>query len=77
MRVACVQLGVKGGAVSTNVDRALDRVRTAAVAGADVVVLPELFDVGYFAFDSYARVAESLAGERLSKFAAVAADEGV
>ncbi|GAB3702114.1 carbon-nitrogen family hydrolase [Halorubrum pallidum] len=72
-----MQLGVKGGAVSTNVDRALDRVRTAAVAGADVVVLPELFDVGYFAFDSYARVAESLAGERLSKFAAVAADEGV
>jgi len=41
------------------------------------VVLPELFDVGYFAFDSYARAAESLAGDRLSRFASVAADAGV
>lgn len=77
MRVACVQLGVEGGAVAANVDRALDRIRTAAAAGADIVVLPELFDVGYFAFEAYARAAESITGERLSRFAAVAADESV
>jgi len=72
MRFAGVQLAVEGGAVAENVDRALDRVEAAAGEGADLVVLPELFDVGYFAFDSYGRAAESLAGDRLARFAAAA-----
>ncbi|OYR62850.1 carbon-nitrogen hydrolase [Halorubrum ezzemoulense] len=72
MRLAGVQLAVEGGDVEANVARALDRVRGAAAEGADLVVLPELFDVGYFAFDSYGRAAESLAGDRLARFAAAA-----
>ncbi|MGQ3327945.1 MULTISPECIES: carbon-nitrogen family hydrolase [Halorubrum] len=77
MRLACVQLGVEGGAVEDNVAAAIEAVREAAADGADLVVLPELFDVGYFAFDSYARAAESLAGDRLGRFAAVAAEADV
>jgi predicted amidohydrolase len=77
MRLAGVQLAVEGGAVEENVERALDRVRAAADEGADLVVLPELFDVGYFAFDAYGRAAESLAGDRLARFAAAADDHDV
>ena len=77
MRLACVQLGVEAGAVEANVDQAIERVRAAAADGADLVVLPELFDVGYFAFDSYDRAAESIAGDRLARFADVAADADV
>lgn len=77
MKLACVQLDVEGGAISANVDRALDRIREASAAGADLVVLPELFDVGYFAFDAYERAAESVRGERLARFADVAAAESI
>ncbi|QKG91794.1 carbon-nitrogen family hydrolase [Halorubrum salinarum] len=77
MRLAGVQLAVEGGAVEANVERALDRVREAAADGADLIVLPELFDVGYFAFDAYGRAAESLAGDRLARFAAAADDHDV
>ena len=77
MRIACVQLGVEGGAVEDNVAAAVEATREAAATGADLVALPELFDVGYFAFGSYARAAESVAGERLDRFAAVAAEADV
>ena len=73
MKLVGVQSAIAPDAVEENVDRALGRVREAAAAGADLVVLPELFDVGYFAFDAYERAAESLAGDRLSRFAAAAA----
>ena len=77
MRLACIQLHVDAGAVDRNVTRALDRVREAADDGADLVVLPELFDVGYFTFDAYEKAAESVAGDRLGRFAAVAEEESV
>ena len=77
MRLTCAQLHVENGDVAGNVDRAAEAIDTAAAEGADLVVLPELFNVGYFAFDSYARRAESLAGETLTELSARAADHGV
>ncbi len=77
MKLGCVQLDVEAGAIEDNVDRALDRVRAAAADSADLVVLPELFDVGYFAFDSYQRAAESVDGKRLGQFSEIAEDLGV
>lgn len=77
MRVACAQLRVEAGDVSGNVSRAERAIERAAEEGAHLVVLPELFNVGYFAFDSYARRAESVAGPTLSRLSALATDHGL
>lgn len=77
MRVACAQLELVGGDLDGNVGRAREAIEHAADRGADLVVLPELFTVGYFAYDAYARRAESLAGPTLTGLAELAADRGV
>ncbi len=72
MRLALAQHDIEGGDVDGNVERATDAIERAAARDADLVVLPELFNVGYFAFDSYAREAESLDGPTLSRVAEAA-----
>ncbi|WP_435358090.1 nitrilase-related carbon-nitrogen hydrolase [Haloarchaeobius sp. DFWS5] len=77
MKLALAQLSVGAADVRGNVERAESAITTAAARGADLVALPELFDVGYFAFDSYARFAQGLGGDRLARLAEVAADHDV
>ena len=77
MRLALAQLGIEQGDVDGNVERASTAVRTAADRGADLVALPEIFNVGYFGFDLYHRNAEALSGPTLTRLADVAADEGI
>ena len=45
--------------------------------GVDLVALPEMFAVGYFAFDSYDRAAEGLDGGTLGRLADAAADHDI
>jgi predicted amidohydrolase len=77
LRVALVQFSPDAALVESNVERALAELAAAADAGADLVAFPELFDVGYFAFDSYAAYAEGLGGERFGRFAAAAREHDV
>ena len=77
MRVALAQHRVAAGAVDANLDRALDAVSRAAQRGADLVALPEMFDVGYFAFEEYPTVAAPLGGDRHRRLAAAAAEHGL
>jgi predicted amidohydrolase len=77
MRLALAQIEQEAADVSGNVARAASAVESAAADGADLVALPELFNVGYFAFESYARRAESVEGETLTRLADLAADHGV
>jgi predicted amidohydrolase len=74
MKVALAQIQIRAGKVEANVERAEQAVATAAAEGADLVALPEIFNVGYFAFDRYERCAEPLEGETLTRMAD-AADE--
>jgi predicted amidohydrolase len=55
-------------------ERVAELVRSAA--GADLVVLPELWAVGYFAFDRYAEAAESLDGRTVGDAAVWARELG-
>jgi len=72
VKLALAQLQIDPGRVDANCERAIEMVDRAAATGADLVVLPELFTVGYFAFDSYARSAQSLDGEVIQRLAGVA-----
>ncbi len=77
MKLTLAQLDQTAGDVDGNVDRAADAVAEAAAAGADLVALPELFTVGYFAFESYAREAEALDGRTFGQLADLANDYDV
>lgn len=65
LTIALAQLDVRPAAVEANRERALEAIDRAAARGADLVALPEMFSVGYFAFDEYERAAEPLEGETL------------
>jgi predicted amidohydrolase len=77
MRLALAQLDVATGTVEDNVERAIDAIHAAADRGADLVCLPELFNVGFFNFDRYARDAEGLEGATLTAVREAAADADV
>ena len=77
MKLALAQLEIEGGATRDNRKRALTAIRKAADRGADLVALPEIFTVGYFAFDSYARAAEPLDGPTVVEIQETAAELGI
>ncbi len=77
LTLSLAQIRVEAGEVESNVDRALAAVSRAADRGADLVALPELFNVGYFAFDLYARNAEPFDGETFGRLCEAAAENDI
>ncbi|WP_128475709.1 nitrilase-related carbon-nitrogen hydrolase [Halorussus pelagicus] len=77
MRVALAQLEIESGAVEENRQRAEAAIAEAADCGADLVALPEIFNVGYFAFDAYQRTAEPVEGPTLTRIADAAREHDV
>ena len=77
MNLTLAQISIEPGARQRNLDAACDAIERAAEHGADLVVLPELFTVGYFAFDNYSRCAEPLDGETSRRIGATADAENV
>ena len=77
MKLALAQLDVTAADVQANRHRAIDAIESAAARGADLVALPELWNVGFFAFDRYADLAEPLDGPTLSRIREAAMDNDV
>ncbi|WP_121742877.1 nitrilase-related carbon-nitrogen hydrolase [Natronorubrum halophilum] len=77
LALALAQIRVEATEIDANVERALEAITRAASRGADLVALPELFNVGYFAFDSYERHAEPFEGETFSRIRAAAAEHDI
>jgi N-carbamoylputrescine amidase len=80
MRVAAAQMNSWTRDSERNVSRAVELIHTAAEAGADLVVLPEFFNVEYFPQHrdyAYLEYAESLDGPSLSAISTACADQRV
>lgn len=76
MEVRIVQLEIndqesKGERIS-RVEAQLDNLHRV-----DLVVLPEIWNIGYFSFDKYKREAEKIEGETISRMATKAKELGV
>jgi predicted amidohydrolase len=79
MNLALAQIEVEAAKRDRNIERALEAITAAAAEGADCVAFPEIFDIGYFAFDAYGRNAEPIGGgtHRAIRAAAVEHDVAV
>jgi predicted amidohydrolase len=70
MRVASVQLSVVENNKSATIDKAVESIRRAR--GADLIVLPELWNIGFMSFDRYVSEAEDRDGPTLTALRDVA-----
>ncbi len=77
MKLALAQIQVEGAKPTQNRKRAVDAVERAAAKRCDLVCLPEIFTVGYFAFDSYPRAAEPLDGPTITQLQELASEHNI
>lgn len=76
MKLGLIQLEATQD-IDTNVDNAIHYIREAAANGADLVLLPEVWNVGYFAFDEYDTCAEPIDGPTATRLGDLAAELGI
>lgn len=77
MDVAVAQFSPAAGRPAANRERAREAIDTAAADGADLVVLPELVTVGYFAFEEWSAAAEPLEGPTVDLVRSAATEHGL
>lgn len=64
MNVASIQIGVVEGDKTQTIDRAVEHIRRAR--GADLIILPELWNIGFMSFDRYVTESEDKTGPTLT-----------
>jgi predicted amidohydrolase len=77
MRIAAIQLRIDDSVPEARLAVVLDAIGAEAKRGADLVLLPEMWYPGYFGFDVYGQVAESLDGPLMQQLGQAAAAAGV
>lgn len=77
MRVSCVQMNVKLACPEENHRLAEELIRQAAREKPDVIVLPELWDVGFFPRENLENLADSGCAHTISHMGALAKELGV
>ncbi len=73
-KVASIQLSIGDEDKSKRIERVeslLDRVK-----GAHLVILPEIWNIGYFSFDLYAKASETITGETAQRMSRKAKENG-
>ncbi|WP_107941989.1 carbon-nitrogen family hydrolase [Metasolibacillus sp. FSL H7-0170] len=73
MKIGCIQLNVRFGKVDENFERAEQFIRQAAQGGAEIIVLPEMWNTGY-ALEKLPELADEN-GERTKQFLSFLAKE--
>lgn len=74
MKVSCIQMSAAADGKKSAVDKAVERIRQCR--GSDLVVLPELWTIGFLGFDRYAADAETETGEILPVMQDLARETG-
>lgn len=74
MEVACIQMNVIEDDKEGAIGRAVDLIRRCK--GADLIVLPELWNIGFMSFDSYYAEAETEEGKTIAAMKAMARETG-
>jgi predicted amidohydrolase len=72
MKIASIQMSVIEGDKAATIEKALERIHN--VKDADLVILPELWNIGFMSFDRYLPEAEDKNGPTLSAMRDVAAE---
>ena len=77
LKVASIQFDTLLGSVPENLDKAERLIDDALASGAQLIVLPELFNTGYRLDDHYGQYAESIPGPSVERISAVAQREKI
>lgn len=77
MKIGLLQFRIEAEDPRGNEQRATNAIYDAADRGAELLVLPELWKVGYFATEDYETAAEPLSGPTVSHIRKLASDLGV
>lgn len=75
MKVASIQMSVVDGIKSATIDKAIENIHRCE--GSDLVILPEIWNVGFMSFDRYISEAEDGSGQTLTSLRAAARKIGV